>query len=155
MAWFCWPRSTCFSFASCHVTIDHHDTLHVTTYQALPFFTCNIKNWEGLGRRLTICSVLYNHNITAKLNPSLTLWCFVCGTHAHTTVNITLVHVKHFSLNYCFSRLTFTIPTYLNVFQNMIFYFITSFLMYTQCTVCILHIVHSQQLHFRWKLFGL
>ena len=31
-AWFRWPWTTYFTFASCHVTINHHDTLHVTSH---------------------------------------------------------------------------------------------------------------------------
>ena len=52
------PRLTYFSFESCHVNIDHHDTPHVTsrTRPSSRFSACNIeKLGMGLGTRLTNC----------------------------------------------------------------------------------------------------
>ena len=49
-------RLTYFSFASCHVNIDHHDTPHVTsrTRPSSRFSACNIeKLGMGLGMKLT------------------------------------------------------------------------------------------------------
>ena len=51
-----------FSFASCDVTIDHHDTPHVTsrTKPSPRFSACNIeKLGMGLGTRLECCSCVY------------------------------------------------------------------------------------------------
>ena len=55
MARFIRPRLTYFSFASCHVNIDHHDTPHMTsrTRPSSCFSACNIeKLGMGLGTRL-------------------------------------------------------------------------------------------------------
>ena len=49
------PRLTYFSFASCHINIDHHDMPHVTsrTRPSSRFSVCNIeKLGMGLGTRL-------------------------------------------------------------------------------------------------------
>ena len=71
MAWFIRPRLTYFSFASCHVNIDHHDTLHVTLHTRPSCFSaCNIEKLEmGLGTRL--------HNII--LDHTCNKWCNLIG----------------------------------------------------------------------------
>ena len=75
MAWFCWLRSTYFSFASCHITIDHHDMPHVTSHtRPSRFSACNIeKLGMGLGVRLdgnSIAWLLFNTKVHTFSNIS-------------------------------------------------------------------------------------
>ena len=63
------PRLTYFSFASCHVNIDHHDMPHVTlrTRPSSHFSACNIeKLGMGLGTRLVMCKYKYAHSLECE-----------------------------------------------------------------------------------------
>ena len=74
----CWPWSTYFLFASCHVRIDYHDVPHVTSrIRPSPFSAYNTVNMEGPGDCLHQAKGIYPIVNSASCNKQLDTYLYM------------------------------------------------------------------------------